>query len=162
MQLESITRFLVDPKPYMSLKPKDGGDGLIPQGLDQGLLDERAAFLRPDSLVAVMILSDENDCSLDVSKLPGDFISGVDGTAKNFDYYEATSECAVDPNDACCSSCKDVAPGCDVGANCADGGLYDGEHPNLKCAEQKRRYGVDFLYPTARYVNAFREPRIDR
>jgi hypothetical protein len=32
--------------------------------------------------------------------------------------------------------------------------------PNLRCFEQKRRFGMDFLYPTERYVNALSKPRI--
>jgi hypothetical protein len=28
------------------------------------------------------------------------------------------------------------------------------DHPNLRCFDQKRRFGVDLLYPTQRYVNA--------
>lgn len=59
MPLEAMLRFLVDPHPYAQLD-----ESLQPKGLDQALLDQRAAFLRPDSLVAVVLLSDENDCSV--------------------------------------------------------------------------------------------------
>jgi hypothetical protein len=31
---------------------------------------------------------------------------------------------------------------------------------NLRCWQQKRRFGIEFLYPTARYVNALRQKRI--
>ena len=30
---------------------------------------------------------------------------------------------------------------------------------NLRCYEQKRRIGIDFLYPVRRYIDALNEPR---
>ncbi|HKO90142.1 MAG TPA: hypothetical protein VJU61_03255, partial [Polyangiaceae bacterium] len=36
--------------------------------------------------------------------------------------------------------------------------LADGS--NLRCFDQKRRFGVDFLYPTERYVNALSQPQL--
>jgi hypothetical protein len=35
-----------------------------------------------------------------------------------------------------------------------------GPLPNLRCFHQKQRFGYDFLYPTARYVNAFTKSQI--
>ena len=51
---------------------------------------------------------------------------------------------------------------CDPGGNC-DTPKYapTEDHQNLKCFNQKKRYGVDFLYPTSRYVNAFTQFKID-
>ena len=60
MPLEAMNRFLVDPVPYQSLLQTN--DGQMPVGIDQVVLDQRAAFLRPDSIVGVVLLSDENDC----------------------------------------------------------------------------------------------------
>jgi hypothetical protein len=60
-QLESIYRFLVDPEPYATIDVVNFQ--AIPSGIDQVLLAQRAAFLRPDSLVTVVMLTDENDCS---------------------------------------------------------------------------------------------------
>ena len=76
--LESWYRFLVDPVPYQSLsrvvcrgststmsncvQPSTGPDSRIL--LDDTLLAQRAAFLRDDSLVAIIMLTDENDCSI--------------------------------------------------------------------------------------------------
>lgn len=69
MPLESMYRFLVDPEPYdrVVVQPCPGAPGgrcAVPQGVDQELLGERARFLRYDSLVAVVLLTDENDCSI--------------------------------------------------------------------------------------------------
>jgi hypothetical protein len=68
-QLESIYRFLVDPNPPIRIDkgPCAGAaqqQCAYPVGIDLVLLAQRAAFLRPDSAVAVVMLSDENDCSI--------------------------------------------------------------------------------------------------
>jgi hypothetical protein len=39
--------------------------------VDEVLLARRAAFLRPDSLVAIVMLTDENDCSMVPGGLTG-------------------------------------------------------------------------------------------
>src|SRR5262249_36229346 len=61
-QLESIYRFLVDPHPYASITrqncPNSNAPCAVQQGIDQALLDQRKAFLRPDSLVAIIMLTD--------------------------------------------------------------------------------------------------------
>ncbi len=158
MQLESILRFLVDPAPYESLV-KDGGN-LAKSGTDQVILQQRSDFLRADSLLAILILSDENDCSIDV---------GGQGylTLKPDPFFKATSECADDPNDDCCTSCAliDANAGCDAGGSCTDGKntKYTAvdDHANLRCFDQKQRYGVNFLYPVQRYINAFTSISID-
>src|SRR6185503_21231985 len=33
--------------------------------------------------------------------------------------------------------------------------LITEDQPNLRCFQQKRRYGVDFLYPVQRYIDGF-------
>ncbi|MBK9259512.1 MAG: hypothetical protein IPM54_06700 [Polyangiaceae bacterium] len=157
-QLESIYRFLVDPEPHATIEVVNNVAKRI--GVDDDLLAQRAAFLRPDSLVAILMLSDENDCSI------------RDGGS----YYRAAHSdrlprpraiCAENPNDPCCTSCGVNAPaGCPTDPTCVDGQgslilLNDEEDPvNLRCFDQKRRFGIDFLQPTDRYVKAFSEPKI--
>jgi hypothetical protein len=34
------------------------------------------------------------------------------------------------------------------------------DHPNLRCFQQKRRFGVDYLYPVERYSNALKLPKL--
>ncbi|NUO49377.1 MAG: hypothetical protein HOV80_11030 [Polyangiaceae bacterium] len=160
MPLEAMVRFLVDPNPYESLHQADGL--LQRDGTDQVLLQARADFLRPDSVVVVLLLSDENDCSVDV---------GGQGylTLGPQPFFRSTTECASDPNDPCCTSCAlDIPAGCDPDPTCGAQGtssatkyaVFD-DHPNLRCFDQKRRYGVSFLYPVARYVNALTRAEID-
>ncbi len=157
MPLESAYRFLVDPAPYTTLQK---GDGAIPpvevSGLDLDLLDERAHFLRQSSVVGVVLLTDENDCSM---KVGGQSYAVLDAAP----FFRSSSTCATDPNDACCYSCGLGAPsGCAAGAACAAPKLTAAEDSvNLKCWEQKRRYGFDALYPTERYINAFTQTKIN-
>lgn len=157
-QLESWYRFLVDPEPYASISAEAGK--AMPQGRDDALLAERADFLRPDSLLAIMMLSDENDCSI---KEYGEFfyaaqLKNPNGTA--FHLPAARSECAIDPNDPCCLSCGQDRGECPEDPTCFDVNgnvrvLSDVEDSsNLRCFDQKRRFGVDFLYPIERYTKA--------
>ncbi|MEY2930408.1 MAG: hypothetical protein RL033_1157 [Pseudomonadota bacterium] len=75
--------------------------------------------------------------------------------------FKGSSTCAIDANAKCCYSCPlTPPPGCPVDPACtADPASVNRLTPeldgqNLRCYQQKRRFGVDFLYPTQRYVNA--------
>lgn len=157
-QLESIYRFLVDPDPYATISMVNGKAQM--EGTDEDLLAQREAFLRPDSLLAVLMLSDENDCSM---REGGSYVLA----ANSAKMPRARAACAENPHDACCASCGSAVPaGCSADPTCFDGNgnllfLSSAEDPtNLRCFDQKRRYGVDFLYPTDRYVKAFSEEKI--
>ncbi|MFO0552255.1 MAG: hypothetical protein U0271_27965 [Polyangiaceae bacterium] len=156
MPLEAAYRFLADPAPYESLVLDESTGLRAPVGVDQTLLAQRAAFVRPDSLVAVVLLSDENDCSIDVQG-PGQLFLNMDP------FYRATSICETNPDDACCTSCGLPTPeGCAPDPVCANPRYTDAEDPpNLRCSDTKRRYGVDILNPTARYANALSSASID-
>src|SRR5262249_7079484 len=39
-------------------------------------------------------------------------------------------------------------------------GELPGERPNLRCFHPKERFGVDFLYPVDRYINALQSDRV--
>jgi hypothetical protein len=137
------------------------------------LLEQRKAFLRPDSLVAVIVLTDENDCSIRADGV-GQLMAN---TEQNLPRPRA--ECATDIDDPCCASCIEAAPeGCSGDGGCAEPGSQtnpanfyppsDSEDPekrentvNIRCHDQKRRFGLDFLYPTQRYVNAFSQVLIN-
>jgi hypothetical protein len=159
-QLESVYRFLADPNPYETITV----DKLkaIPMGTDAVLLQQRAEFMRPDSLLAIVMLTDENDCSI---KEFGQFyyVGQLRNGASPVRLPRARQECAKDPNDPCCKSCGQSQGTCPMDPTCKDpnGGtgpalLSDTEdHINLRCWDQKRRFGIDFLYPTDRYVSAF-------
>jgi len=165
-QLESIYRFLIDPDPYNSLSvdvtrnPPLGVQVL--NGTDMALLKQRADFLRPDSLVAVIALTDENDCSAaDINGGQGFYsLQPAAGLPSVSVLGHGTSMCLINPNDPCCFNCGQPAkPGCPDPARdpeCLKGAWSAVEDPlNLRCWNQKRRYGVDFLWPVGRYINGF-------
>lgn len=162
MPLESAQRFLVDPAPYDHI---EGGDISYsfakPVGIDDKLLAERAQFLRPDSLVVVVLLSDENDCSIDVGT--PDRATQNYGVLNQAPFFRGSSICESDPLDACCYSCGLGAPaGCASDPSCGAQQYLPGEDGgNIRCFHEKQRYGYDALYPVERYVNAFSSTIID-
>lgn len=166
MNLESWYRFLVDPEPPKAVDKIQVGDGAttsrIGPEFDQILLAQRKEFLRPDSLLAIVMLTDENDCSLKDTGATFLLTGGRKnqyGTTMN--PVGASAACKANPNDRCCYSCDFEAPpeGCPVEPECT-GPNPTKDVANLRCYDQKRRYGYDFLFPTRRYVNALRLPTI--
>lgn len=154
-QLESIYRFLVDPEPPQSVELDSATQRTKKVGVDVELLAERASFLRPDSSVAVLMLTDENDCSI-IDEGYGWLV------ARGSAMYRASSACLANPNDPCCQSCAEstTKPGCSplaADSECAKGSSLPAadDSINLRCFEQKRRFGVDLLYPTTRYASGF-------
>lgn len=170
--LEAWYRFLVDPSPPydITVNPKTHrSEPVGPQDnpsdwIDQSLLDQRAAFLRPEGLLAIVMLSDENDCSI--------MDGGQYYNHAEFGYLLAQSEnmaaatpiCETNPNDACCLSClqaKDAPSDCRAAVDAACGASGDrpvledeADAANVRCFNNKQRFGVDLLYPTRRYVDA--------
>jgi hypothetical protein len=60
--LESWYRFLVDPEPPLEVRFESNQS--VRTGINTTLLEQRAAFLRPSSALAIVMLGDENDCSV--------------------------------------------------------------------------------------------------
>jgi hypothetical protein len=158
--MESWYRFLVDPEPYQTIAVDPSTGRADPQGVDQVLLQQRKDFLRPDSLLLIVGMSDENDCSI---KEYGQFYFAAqqrDPTNPNKNFYlpKPRSECAVDPNDKCCRSCGQDQSGCPADPNCTGSLDAKTDDVNLRCWDQKRRFGIDFLYPIDRYVTGLSLP----
>ncbi|MBK9264113.1 MAG: hypothetical protein IPM54_30470 [Polyangiaceae bacterium] len=159
-QLESIYRFLVDPEPYETITAENFK--ATPKGIDSLLLEQRKQFLRPDSMLAILMLSDENDCSI---KEYGQFYYAAQQQLNGMPVRlpRPRQECAIDPNDPCCRSCGQSQGACPDDPTCKDpnGGpgpallTAEEDDPKLRCWDQKRRFGIDFLYSTDRYVQAF-------
>jgi hypothetical protein len=185
--LEAWYRFLIDPEPPASVgldaatksvtvrssaltidpstkKPKlDPMTGnAVCVGCDETLRAQRKAFLRPDSLVAIVMMSDENDCSI-----RDDGVGWFVGSSARMP--RSTSQCDANPNDPCCRSCAQretngPPSGCpaltadSVCKNIPTGQQYvtwdqPNDSLNLRCYNQHKRFGFDLLYETARYVN---------
>lgn len=180
-QLESVYKFLVMPDPWQQIAI-DGTN--INQatakydGLDETILAQRKAFLRPDSLVAVVMLTDEEDSSADPLAVSG---QGWNFQASSFSPYtadarrqrttsgsvptytapRATSVCESDASSAACTSCGFGTAGSDASCN-MNGGYYGASEDdmNVRFHRMKQRYGVDPQYPISRYVAGFRSPRV--
>lgn len=161
--LESWYRFLVDPEPPVNVTAKSAGDKqpvVATRGpVNETILAQRKAFLRPDSLLSIVMLTDENDCSI----IDDDGTQGWLAASSAVPMPHASAACAENPDDRCCHSCALEAPsGCtpnESDAECSKGnGSYatvpaKDDSPHLRCFDQKRRFGLDLLYPTSRYVN---------
>jgi hypothetical protein len=171
-QNEAWYRFLVQPDPYDSITVQNYKASY--NGVDATILKQRAAFLRPDSLVAVIVVTDENQETANPLALNQQGWAYETGTGMfpvpGGIVPEGTVECgkldvnnplATGANDANCTSCY----GLDLGnptnaARCpADGaGSTPGyltaadDYINVRFFEQKRRFGAYAGYPPARYV----------
>ncbi len=151
-QLESWYRFLVDPDPYDTITLENGKSVL--HGTDAELLAERKSFLRPDSLVAIVMLTDENDCSLTDTGIG--YIAANGGKLPR-----ARHECATNIDDTCCRSCGSDQGGCAPDPTCSEPlPAEEADLTNVRCFDQKRRFGHDFLYPLKRYTDAITQAKV--
>ena len=164
--LESWYRFLVDPAPYAKMVPAPCYDGdaanqcRAPAGVDQTVLQQRADFLRPDSAVAIVMLTDENDCSVKDDGQSYLALQAFDGSSP-FHLARGTAACATDPGSPDCKSCwmVDLAQHPECVAGWAD---PERDDPlNLRCYRQKERFGIDFLQPVERYIAALTQPWLE-
>jgi hypothetical protein len=160
--LEAIYRFLIDPAPYDTITVDNtvGPGSAVLNGVDIALVQQRADFLRPDSLVGVIAVTDENDCSIIDGGQNFYAIAASSGFPAKSVLTHGTSACLQNPNDRCCVSCLQTTPaGCppkDNDPECLAGAWLKTEDPeNLRCFHQKKRYGIDFLYPVQRYIDGF-------
>ena len=160
---EAWYRFLVEPDPYQTVVTD--GNFAFQQGTDRALLAQRAAFVRPDSLMMIVVLSDEDDCSV-VDGGIGYLTSKALLSGAAFIFPAATSACNQEPNHVCCRSCglqeDSPPPGClaladDPGCRAPRSSQ---DSLNLRCHRQKQRFGLDLLYPVARYSDALKQPTV--
>lgn len=160
--LESWYRFLVDPSPYETIQVQGGSAALL--GTDEMVLNQRRAFLRPDSLLIIASLSDENDCSIrDGSQY---YLAAQtfdpNNSAQLYRLPRPRAACAEDPNDPCCRSCgQEPGAGCDTSKDMCSSPLPAAlDDINTRCWQQKRRFGIDFLQPIERYTQALTNPEV--
>jgi hypothetical protein len=171
--LEAAYRFLVMPDPPAKITIGSNGKATY-DGVDGTLLAQRAAFLRPDSVIALVMLTDDDDRSIDplsiggqgwgfgAQQFPGSQTFRADGRSTTAP--RGTSTCATSPSDPACTSCGFAAscnpadPACQAiknDANCQMNGGYFGaseDDLNVRFAHMKRRFGLDPQYPVDRYV----------
>ncbi len=164
-QLESWYRFLIQPDPYASLKTVTSGKNQVAQwaGVDTTILQQRADFLRPDSLVAILVLTDENDSEVDVRSFGGTAWNFMT-SSPSFNPPRGTQICLTNPGDPGCTSCAFGKNGGDP--NCTtNGGVYSDPHDwgadlNLRHVHEKAKYGVSVQFPIQRYVLGLTSTRV--
>jgi hypothetical protein len=165
-------RFLVQPDPWtrVEVDPSTnraslGGD------VDWTLLKQRAAFLRPDSLVVVVLITDDDDASVDPlsvqglgwayasTRFPGSKVLRADGRTTTAP--RATSACSDDPASPGCTSClsRDAASDPECAKN---GGFYgpDEDALGVRFHHMKKRFGVDPQFPVARYESGLTRAKV--
>jgi hypothetical protein len=156
-QLESWYRFLIQPDPYSSLSSAGGRASWV--DVDTTILQQRADFLRPDSLVAILVLTDENDSEVDVRSFGG---SAYNFMAQGFKPPRGTQVCLTNPNDPGCTSCQ--FSGHSTDANCKLGPYTSptdwGYDLNLRHVHEKQKYGVSVQFPIQRYVLGLTSPKV--
>jgi hypothetical protein len=171
--LEAMYRFLVEPAPYESASAacssSISGDtctgSITKSGVDETLLAQRRAFLRPDSLVAVVLLSDENDASFKAEG-PG-WLPLSAGRGQMPRAWAACSSAPDDVDDDAalaalgCRSCADDSSdsACAIPWPSAAPNV-DADGRNTRAFEQGRRFGKSFLYPVQRYVDGLTKRKI--
>jgi len=162
-QLESWYRFLVQPDPYATIEVDANGRAQL-VGVDEVILKQRHDFLRPDSLVAVILLTDENDSTVDPLALDGrawgyenpPFPDSPTGRAPR-----PTSACAESPDAPACTSCATAASSGDPSCTLNDGYYAPPEDDgNVRFFHMKQRFGVDPQFPVQRYIDALTSARV--
>jgi hypothetical protein len=175
-QLESTYRFLVQPDPWQTVT-LDARNVAQLSGVDATLLAQRKAFLRPDSLVVVVVLTDEDDSTADprslggqgwafmANQFPGSPVFRADG--KTTTAPRGTSACASNPGSPDCTSCGYAATcnpsdaACQkikADPECQKNGGYWGateEQINVRFHRMKERFGIDPQFPLSRYADGF-------
>jgi hypothetical protein len=171
-QNEAWYRFLIQPDPFDSIG-KNGTRAFV-SGIDPTILRERAAFLRPDSVLAVIVVTDENEEAVDPLSIGAQgwaFMNGSFpgspaglGTAP-----QGTIECSqldpnrpllTGPNDPNCTSCAFAQGQASFVARCPKDGVNGAsgyldpadDDLNIRFFHQKERFGLFAGYPTSRYV----------
>jgi hypothetical protein len=170
-QMESWYRFLIQPDPYETLglnmtAPLVSGQHPAQWvGVDSTIIQERHDFLRPDSLVAVVVLSDENDSEIDVRSLGG---LGYFFMRTGFAPPHGTSACTGTPAQIASGACASCSPGnkdpaCVPAGGGAGVAVYSavndwGYDPNLRHVHMRQKYGIDPQFPVERYFYGLTSP----
>ncbi len=164
-QNEAWYRFLVQPDPFASIQIDPKTNTASEQGYDTVILQQRKAFLRPDSLLAIIVVTDENEEVANPLSVGGEGYlyegTGWPNSPTNA-APEGTQECKTKPLDPNCTSCAfsnvvnaaNFATECPADPPMGTGGYLDATNDeiNVRYFHQKQRFGVFSGYPISRYV----------
>jgi hypothetical protein len=176
-QNEAWYRFLVQPDPFDTITKDATGSIAQLNGVDTTILQQRHDFLRADSLLAVIVVTDENEEAADPLAIGGQgwaFDNQSFPGSPNGASPEGSIECGkldvnnpatTGPNDPACTSCaflkKDpnFSSRCPQDGNNGQNGYLDPTNDtlNTRFFQQKRRFGIFAGYPTSRYVRGLQQ-----
>ena len=166
-QNEAWYRFLVQPDPFDNIAISTDGRNLASlNGTDSVILNQRHAFLRPDSLLAVIVVTDENEEVANPMSVAREGWLYEEapwpGSPTNGGAPRGTIECQSNPEDPNCTSCafSIVVNGANYSSRCQPDppstvpGYYDpgDDIINVRFFHQKQRFGVFSGYPVSRYI----------
>ena len=177
-QNEAWYRFLVQPDPFQSIN-KNGNSASF-SGIDTTILQQRADFLRPDSAIAVIVVTDENEEAADPLSIAGQGWAFAEtsfpGSQSGGGAPQGTIECknldpnnpaTTGPNDPNCTSCAFNGLGsnslrCPKDGTSGNAGYLDpvDDAINLRFWHQKERFGLFAGYPTSRYIRGLQKPAV--
>jgi hypothetical protein len=172
-QNEAWYRFLVQPDPFASIQIDLNNHASL-QGMDAVILQQRRAFLRPDSLLAVIVVTDENEEVANPMSIGGEGwlfeTAPWPGSPSGGGAPEGTIECRANPEDPSCTSCafQSVTQSANFSARCPNDppngtrGYLDpsDDNVNVRFFHQKQRMGVFAGYPVSRYIRGLTSPMV--
>ncbi len=181
-QNEAWYRFLIQPDPFDSITKDSTGKFASLSGFDDTILKQRADFLRPDSLVAVIVVTDENEEVADPLAIggqgwlyenqtfPGGPGSAPEGTIECKQPVDPMNPTTTGPYGPNCTSCgfsnvksdPAFATRCPNDGASGTGGFLDpsDDQINVRFFHQKERFGVFAGYPITRYVLGLTSPAV--
>jgi hypothetical protein len=180
-QNEAWYRFLIQPDPFANITLNGNNASL--SGIDNTIIQQRHDFLRPDSLVAVIVVTDENEeaddpltvrgqgWAFNKQSFPGSQSGGgaPEGTVQ-CQQFDPANPTTTGPNAMACQSCAFLNSGNDPnyatdcpknGAN-GNAGFLDpsNDSPNLRFFHQKERFGLFAGYPVSRYIRGLQRTTV--
>jgi hypothetical protein len=167
-QNEAWYRFLVQNDPFDSIQINNNRASL--GGVDTTILQQRSKFLRPDSLLAVIVVSNKWESVANPLSIGGEgwlYESAPFPSSPTYGAPEGTVECHGNPNDPNCTSCafSNVQMSPDFAMRCPDDppkgmqGFLDPSNDSvvIRFFNQKERFGVFAGYPISRYIRGLQK-----
>jgi hypothetical protein len=160
--LESWYRFLVQPDPYADIIAGPNGTRAL-DGVDATIVKQRHDFLRPDSVVAVVVVASKPEETFDPVSIGGQgwaFANTAFPGSPNMAAPEGTIECRSKPESMSCTSCAFIRGQANFATECPPdppGGMMGYLDPsddalNVRAFHMKQRFGLDGQFPVDRYV----------
>jgi hypothetical protein len=178
-QNEAWYRFLVQPDPFDSITV--AGQRASLQGLDGVLLQQRHDFLRSDSLLAIIVVTDENEAAADPlaigaqgyafddQNFPGSPNGASPQASIECDQLDPANPLTTGPNDPNCTTCAFIktsdpnfATRCPKDGAAGTAGFLDpaNDQLNNRFYHQTTRFGITSMYPTSRYVRGMQQESV--